>query len=145
MSLHDAVDLVLFAFEYGNPGDLFVNKAPASTIKDLAEALQNLSGKKSVVKIIGTRHGEKVFETLCTREEMRKAEDMGNFYRIPADNRDLNYSSYFSDGDSETFEIQDYNSHNTRRLNVKEVEELLGKLGYVRKELFGEEVEDFIV
>jgi UDP-N-acetylglucosamine 4,6-dehydratase len=145
MSLHDAVDLVLFAFEYGNPGDLFVNKAPASTIKDLAEALQNLAGKKSLVKIIGTRHGEKVFETLCTREEMRKAEDMGDFYRIPADNRDLNYNNYFSDGDSKISEIHDYNSQNTRRLNVKEVEELVGKLGYVRKELFGEEVEEFIV
>jgi UDP-glucose 4-epimerase len=145
MSLHDAVDLVLFAFEYGNPGDLFVNKAPASTIKDLAEALQNLAGKKSLVKIIGTRHGEKVFETLCTREEMRKAEDMGDFYRIPADNRDLNYNNYFSDGDSKISEIHDYNSQNTRRLNVKEVEDLVGKLGYVRKELFGEEVEEFIV
>ncbi|MFO7145173.1 UDP-glucose 4-epimerase, partial [Arthrospira sp. PCC 8006] len=145
MSLHDAVELVLFAFEHGNPGDLFVNKAPASTIKDLAEALQNLAGKKSPVKIIGTRHGEKVFETLCTREEMLKAEDMGDFYRIPADNRDLNYNIYFSEGDSKISEIQDYNSHNTKRLNVKEVEELVGKLGYVRKELFGEEVEEFIV
>lgn len=145
MSLHDAVELVLFAFEHGNTGDLFVNKAPASTIKDLAEALQNLAGKKSPVKIIGTRHGEKVFETLCTREEMLKAEDMGDFYRIPADNRDLNYNIYFSEGDSKISEIQDYNSHNTKRLNVKEVEELVGKLGYVRKELFGEEVEEFIV
>ncbi|MCC5917291.1 MAG: polysaccharide biosynthesis protein [Cryomorphaceae bacterium] len=145
MSLHDAVDLVLFAFEHGNPGDLFVNKAPASTIKDLAEALQNLARKKCPVKVIGTRHGEKVFETLCTREEMLKAEDMGDFYRIPADNRDLNYNMYFSEGDSKISEIQDYNSHNTRRLNVKEVEELVGKLAFVRKELFGEDVEEFLV
>lgn len=145
MSLHDAVELVLFAFEHGNPGDLFVNKAPASTIRDLAEALQNLAGKKSSVKIIGTRHGEKVFETLCTREEMLKAEDMGNFYRIPADNRDLNYNMYFSEGDSKISEIQDYNSHNTKRLNVKEVEELVAKLVYVRNELFGEGVEGFLV
>jgi UDP-glucose 4-epimerase len=145
MSLNDAVDLVLFAFEHGNPGDLFVNKAPASIIQDLAEALQNLAGKKCPVKVIGTRHGEKVFETLCTREEMLKAEDMGDFYRIPADNRDLNYNMYFSEGDSKISEIQDYNSHNTRRLNVKEVEELVGKLAFVRKELFGEDVEEFLV
>lgn len=95
MSLDEAVELVLFAFEHGRPGDLFVNKAPAGTIGDLADALQRVCGKSTDVRIIGTRHGEKLFETLCTREEMMKAEDMGNFYRVPADNRDLNYAQYF--------------------------------------------------
>ena len=145
MSLHDAVDLVLFAFEHGNPGDLFVNKAPASTIGDLAQALKELSGKSNEVKIIGTRHGEKLYETLCTREEMIKAEDMGEFFRIPADNRDLNYAMYFSEGEANISEIEDYHSHNTNRLDVEGVKTLIKQLAYVRQELFGEEVEDFLV
>lgn len=144
MSLHDAVDLVLFAFEHGNSGDLFVNKAPASTIGDLAQAMKELSGKDNEVKIIGTRHGEKLYETLCTREEMIKAEDMGDFYRIPADNRDLNYAMYFSEGEANISEIEDYHSHNTNRLDVEGVKALVKKLAYVKQELFGEEVEDFI-
>jgi UDP-N-acetylglucosamine 4,6-dehydratase len=145
MSLNDAVDLVLFAFEHGNPGDLFVNKAPAATIGDLAQAIKELAKAENEIKVIGTRHGEKLYETLCTREEMVKAEDMGDFYRVPADNRDLNYAIYFSEGEKEITEIEDYHSHNTERLNVEEVKALISKLAYVRKELFGEAVEDFLV
>lgn len=145
MSLDEAVDLVLFAFENGQPGDLFVNKAPASSIQDLAEAIQNIAGTKYPVKVIGTRHGEKLFETLCTREEMIKAEDMGDFYRIPADNRDLNYNMYFSEGDAKISKIEDYNSHNTKRLDTLEIEKILRKLSYVRKELLGEEIDDFLL
>lgn len=145
MSLHDAVDLVLFAFEHGNSGDLFVNKAPASTIGDLAQAMKELSGKENEIKIIGTRHGEKLYETLCTREEMIKAEDMGGFYRIPADNRDLNYAMYFSEGEANISEIEDYHSHNTNRLDVGGVKALVKNLAYVKQELFGEEVDDFLV
>lgn len=132
MSLEDAVELVLFAFENGNPGDLFVNKAPAATIGDLAQALKELCNSENEVKIIGTRHGEKVYETLCTREEMIKAEDMGDFYRIPADNRDLNYAQYFSEGEKAISEIEDYNSHNTERLSVEGVKELVMKLPEVQ-------------
>ncbi|MCS3555845.1 MULTISPECIES: polysaccharide biosynthesis protein [unclassified Sphingobacterium] len=128
MSLEEAVELVLFAFENGNPGDLFVNKAPAGTIGDLAKAVLELKGATNEIKIIGTRHGEKLYETLCTREEMLKAEDMGNFYRIPADNRDLNYAKYFSEGKEITPNIEDYNSHNTKRENVEGVKSLLKKL-----------------
>jgi len=145
MSLNDAVDLVLFAFEHGNPGDLFVNKAPASTIGDLAQALKELAGKSNDIKIIGTRHGEKLYETLCTREEMMKAEDMGDFYRIPADNRDLNYAMYFSEGESDIASIEDYHSHNTNRLDVEGVKRLISQLAYVKQELFNEEVDDYIV
>lgn len=145
MSLHDAVDLVLFAFENGNPGDLFVNKAPASSIGDLAQALKELSGKEVPVHVIGTRHGEKLYETLCTREEMIKAEDMGEFFRIPADNRDLNYALYFSKGEANISEIDDYHSHNTNRLDVNGIKDLVGKIPYVRQELFNEEVDDFLV
>ena len=119
MSLNDAVELVLFAFENGNQGDLFVNKAPAATIGDLAKAIKELAKVDNDINIIGTRHGEKLYETLCTREEMVKAEDMGDFYRIPADNRDLNYSMYFSEGEKNLAEIEDYHSHNTERLNVE--------------------------
>jgi len=110
MSLEEAVDLVLFAFEHGNPGDLFVNKAPATTIGDLAQAILELKGAKNKIKIIGTRHGEKLYETLCTREEMMNAEDMGEFYRIPADNRDLNYAKFFSEGHQIVTLLDDYNS-----------------------------------
>ncbi|MDM1398175.1 polysaccharide biosynthesis protein [Myroides odoratimimus] len=128
MSLEEAVELVLFAFEHGNPGDLFVNKAPAATIGVLAEAVKALKGVDNGVKIIGTRHGEKLYETLCTREEMMNAEDMGDFYRIPADNRDLNYAKYFSQGKEINDEIEDYNSHNTKREDLEGVKRLLLKL-----------------
>jgi UDP-glucose 4-epimerase len=145
MSLHEAVELVLFAFKNGNQGDLFVNKAPAASIRDLAEALVSLAKVNNEIHIIGTRHGEKLYETLCTREEMLKAEDMGDFYRIPADNRDLNYSTYFSEGDQKMEKIEDYHSHNTLRLNVDSIKEIVSKLPFVRKELFSEEVDEFSV
>jgi UDP-glucose 4-epimerase len=144
MSLNDAVDLVLFAFENGNQGDLFVNKAPAATIGDLAKAIKDLAKVDNEINIIGTRHGEKLYETLCTREEMVKAEDMGCFYRIPADNRDLNYSMYFSEGEKSMAEVEDYHSHNTERLDVDKVKKLISTLSIVRKELFAEEVNEFI-
>jgi UDP-glucose 4-epimerase len=145
MSLHDAVDLVLFAFEHGNSGDLFVNKAPAATIGDLAQAVKELAKADIETKIIGTRHGEKLYETLCTREEMVKAEDMGEFYRIPADNRDLNYAMYFSEGEQDAANIEDYHSHNTERLDVEGVKKLISGLGLVRREIFGESVDEFLV
>jgi UDP-glucose 4-epimerase len=145
MSLNDAVELVLFAFENGNQGDLFVNKAPAATIGDLAMALKDLVKANNDINVIGTRHGEKLYETLCTSEEMAKAEDMGDFYRIPADNRDLNYSMYFSQGEKSMAEIEDYHSHNTERLDVDGVKALISKLAIVRKELFDEEVDEFMV
>ena len=140
MSLDEAVELVLFAFEHGNPGDLFVNKAPAGTIGDLAQAMIELCNADNEIKIIGTRHGEKLYETLCTREEMVKAEDMGNFYRIPADNRDLNYARYFSEGEQNVSIIEDYHSHNTEQLGVEGMKELLVKLPLIRKVVFGEDV-----
>ena len=140
MSLDEAVELVLFAFEHGNAGDLFVNKAPAGTIGDLAEALKQLCNATTEVKIIGTRHGEKLYETLCTREEMQKAEDMGEFYRIPADNRDLNYAQYFSEGEQEVSVVEDYHSHNTEQLGVERMKKLLSHLPLIRKEVFGEDV-----
>lgn len=130
MSLDDAIDLVLFAFKNGNSGDLFVNKAPACNIGDLAKALKLIFKSKSKIKIIGTRHGEKKYETLCTSEEMLKSVNMGDFYRVPADNRDLNYNQYFVEGNKMT-DIVDYNSNNTRQLNVEEVQELLLKLDYI--------------
>src|SRR5690554_908493 len=133
MSLEEAVELVLFAFENGNPGDLFVNKAPAGTIGDLAQALKELCEADNEIKIIGTRHGEKLYETLCTREEMIKAEDMGGFYRIPADNRDLNYAQYFSEGEKGISEIEDYNSHNTEQQDVEGMKKLLKGLPIVQE------------
>jgi len=139
MSLEEAVDLVLFAFEHGNQGDLFVNKAPAGTIGDLAQALKELCKTDTKIKIIGTRHGEKLYETLCTREEMLKAHDMGEFYRIPADNRDLNYNQYFSEGVEDISKVEDYHSHNTKRMDVKGIKELLSKLPLIRKEVLGEQ------
>ncbi len=145
MSLNDAVDLVLFAFENGNQGDLFVNKAPAATIGDLAIAIKGLAKADNDINVIGTRHGEKLYETLCTREEMVKADDLGNFYRIPADNRDLNYSMYVSQGEKSMAEIEDYHSHNTERLDVERVKNLISKLAIVRKELFAEDVDEFMV
>lgn len=141
MSLDEAVELVLFAFEHGNQGDLFVNKAPAGTIGDLAQALKELCNATNEVKVIGTRHGEKLYETLCTREEMVKAEDMGEFYRIPADNRDLNYAQYFSEGEQDVALIEDYHSHNTEQLGVEGMKKLLAQLPLIRKEVFGEDVE----
>ena len=135
MSLEEAVELVLFAFEHGNSGDLFVNKAPASTIGDLAKAIKEIFKANNEVKIIGTRHGEKLYETLCTREEMIKAEDMGDFYRIPADNRDLNYARYFSEGEQNIALIEDYHSHNTKQQNVEEVKKMLLNLEIIKNEL----------
>lgn len=140
MSLEEAVELVLFAFEHGNSGDLFVNKAPAGTIGDLAQALKELCNAENEIKIIGTRHGEKLYETLCTREEMVKAEDMGAFYRIPADNRDLNYAKYFFEGEQSVSVYEDYHSHNTEQLGVEGMKNLLEKLALIRKEVFGEDV-----
>jgi UDP-N-acetylglucosamine 4,6-dehydratase len=139
MSLEEAVELVLFAFEHGNSGDLFVNKAPAGTIGDLAQALKEMFKADNPIKIIGTRHGEKLYETLCTREEMIKAEDMGDFYRIPADNRDLNYAQYFSEGEEDISKLEDYHSHNAKQEDVEGMKKLLLKLPLVRKEAFGEE------
>jgi UDP-glucose 4-epimerase len=133
MSLEEAVELVLFAFENGNAGDLFVNKAPAGTIGDLAQAIKELCNSDTPIKIIGTRHGEKVYETLCTREEMNKAEDMGDFYRIPADNRDLNYDKYFSKGKEVITEIEDYNSSNTHQQDVEGMKKLLLTLDIVKE------------
>lgn len=141
MSLSDAVELVLFAFEHGNSGDLFVNKAPAGSIGDLAIALKELFEAENNVTIIGTRHGEKLYETLCTREEMIKAQDMGDFYRIPSDNRDLNYAQYFSEGEEDISKIEDYHSHNTTQLSISEMKELLMKLPFIRNELYGENLE----
>ncbi len=138
MSLEEAVDLVLFAFEHGNQGDLFVNKAPAGTIGDLAIALKELSKADNEIQIIGTRHGEKLYETLCTREEITKAEDMGDFYRVPADNRNLNYNRYFSEGETDISKVMDYHSHNTQQLNVASMKKLLSNLPLVKKEIFGD-------
>ena len=135
MSLDDAVELVLFAFENGNPGDLFVNKAPAGTVGDLAKALKEILNADNSIKIIGTRHGEKLYETLCTREEMIKADDMGNFYRVPADNRDLNYNKYFIEGNNIIETIEDYNSHNTHRCSVEEIKELLFNLPIIKEKI----------
>lgn len=134
MTLDDAVDLVLYAFEHGRSGDLFVQKAPAATLTVLAQALKELFGADTDVRSIGTRHGEKLYETLVTREEMSKAQDMGNYYRIPLDNRDLNYDKYFVEGEEEISQIDDYHSHNTTLLDVEEMKQLLLKLELVRKE-----------
>lgn len=134
MSLDDAVDLVLFAFRNAEPGDLFVQKAPAATIEVLAQAVKELFHANNEIKIIGARHGEKMYETLCTSEEMAKAIDLGEFYRVPADVRDLNYSLYVDKFGHRT-DCEQYNSDNTRRLNVEEMKELLLKLSYVKEEL----------
>lgn len=135
MSLEEAIDLVLFAFQNGNQGDLFVQKAPASTIGDLAQAIKEIFNASNPIQVIGTRHGEKLYETLCTREEMAKAIDLGNFYLIPADNRDLNYGKYFESGDIKTSALEDYNSHNTTRLNFEQVKEKLLGLDYIKDQL----------
>jgi UDP-glucose 4-epimerase len=135
MSLEDSVDLVLYAFEHGSQGDIFVQKAPASTVADLAQALKELFNKEDPVHIIGTRHGEKLYESLISREEMAKAQDMGEYFRIPADNRDLNYAQYLSEGEEKISSQEDYTSHNTERLNVEQVKKLLLKLDYIKDEL----------
>lgn len=132
MSLDDSVDLVIHAFQHSEQGDIFVQKAPASTLGDLADALRELFASRSEVKIIGTRHGEKLYESLLAREEMARADDMGRYYRVPADSRDLNYNKYFVEGEEKVSAFEDYTSHNTTRLNVGDVKALLGKLDYVR-------------
>mgnify|MGYP000442828941 CR=1 FL=1 len=139
MSLEEAVDLVLFAFEHGQNGDILVQKAPACTIQTQAEAVCELfGGKKEDIKVIGIRHGEKMYETLLTNEECAKAEDMGNFYRVPADNRGLNYDKYFKEGETERNTLTEFNSNNTRILNVEETKAKIAALDYIKKELSGE-------
>jgi UDP-glucose 4-epimerase len=135
MTLDDAVDLVIFAFTKGNPGDIFVQKSPAATIEVLAKALLELYNAKNPIKVIGTRHGEKLYETLVNREEMLKAEDLGNFYRIPADTRDLNYNRFFIEGESQISEMEEYTSHNTSRLNIEETKQLLMRLDFIKEDL----------
>ena len=135
MSLEESVDLVLHAFEHGQQGDIFVQRSPASTIGDLAQALKELMRRDSPVQSIGTRHGEKLYETLVSREEMAKAEDAGRYFRIPADNRDLNYNKYFVEGEQRIAEFEDYTSHNTERLDVPAVKRVLMKLPYIQKQL----------
>jgi len=132
MTLDDAVDLVLYAFENGVNGDLFVQKAPAATLMVLAKALKELYHSDNEIKIIGTRHGEKLYETLVTREEMFRAQDRGNYYRIPIDDRDLNYDKYFVEGVEDMTKVEEYHSHNTHRMDVEEMKQLLMKLTEVR-------------
>jgi len=135
MSIDDSLDLVIYSFQHGNPGDIFVQKAPAATIGTLANALKKLFNKKNKIQIIGTRHGEKLYETLLTREEMSRSEDLGKYYRIPVDVRDLNYACYFTEGQAKVSCQEDYNSHNTRRLDEDDLIELLSKLDFVRDAL----------
>lgn len=135
MTLEDAVDLVLFAFENANQGDMFVQKAQAASIEVLAKALLEMYKSDGKLKVIGTRHGEKLYESLLTREEKVKAEDMGDYYRIPADNRDLNYANYFSEGEMDMNKVEDYHSHNTERLNIEGMKKLLLKLEFIREDL----------
>lgn len=135
MSLDQSVELVEFAFANGKPGDIFVQKAPASTVMDVALALKEIFGAGNEIKVIGIRHGEKIYETLCTSEEMAKAEDLGSYYRVPADSRDLNYSKYFSEGEAKIAEMRDYNSNNTKRLSLAETRDLLLSLDYVQNQL----------
>ena len=135
MTLEDAVDLVMFAFENGNSGDIFVHKAPAATIDVLAQALIELYSSKSKIKYIGTRHGEKIYETLVNREEMAKAEDLKYFYRIPSDNRDLNYNKFYDQGNVKNSVAEDYHSHNTERLDVEGMKNLLLKLDFIKEDI----------
>lgn len=138
MSLEEAVDLVLFAFENGQNGDILVQKAPACTIQTQAEAVCELfGGKKEDIRVIGIRHGEKIYETLLTNEECAKAEDMGDFYRVPADNRTLNYDKYFSEGDENRVTLTEFNSENTKRLNLEETKAKIASLEYIQNELKG--------
>jgi UDP-glucose 4-epimerase len=141
MTIDDAIDLVLFSFTNGVPGDTFVQKAPAATIETLAQALKKLMKAENPVHVIGTRHGEKLYETLLTREEMAVAQDAGEYYRVPSDNRDLNYEQYFSTGSEKVGKVEDYNSHNTRRLDVDGMIELLKKLDIVQRAVAGEKIE----
>jgi len=135
MLMDGAIDLVLYAFKHARQGDMFVKKAPACTIGDLAFAIKELFNVKNEIKIMGTRHGEKLYETLLTREEMVKAEDCGNYFRISADTRDLNYNKFFIEGESEISVQEDYNSHNTKRLNIEEIKEMLLKIDYIQNKL----------
>jgi UDP-glucose 4-epimerase len=135
MSLEDSVDLVLYAFEHGRQGDIFVQKAPASKMGDLAQAIKEVFQSDASIKIIGTRHGEKLYESLLSREEMARAQDMARYYRIPADDRDLNYNKYFVEGETKVSALEDYTSHNTERLDVEQVKALLMKLDFIRDEL----------
>jgi len=135
MSLEDSVDLVLYAYANAEQGDIFVQKASASTVGDLAQALQELFDRNVGIRVIGTRHGEKLYESLISREEMARARDLSGYYRILADNRDLNYAKYFSEGKEEISHLEDYTSHSTTRLNVSQVKELLLRLGYIKDEL----------
>ena len=141
MTLEDAVDLVLFAYEKAKPGDIFVQKAPAATIEVLAQALIELYNSKSEIRVIGIRHGEKIYETLVNREEMVKAAEIENYCRIPADTRDLNYNKYFIEGESKIFQAEEYTSHNTYRLNLEETKQLLLKLQFIRHDILGENYE----
>jgi UDP-glucose 4-epimerase len=130
MTLEDAVELVLYAFQHGNSGDIFVQKSPASTIGELADALKKIYNSNVEINVIGTRHAEKLYETLLAREEVMVADDLGNYYRVAADNRDLNYNKYFSEGSDKNIHLDDYHSHNTKRLNENELILLLNKIGY---------------
>jgi UDP-glucose 4-epimerase len=136
MSLDDSVDLVVFAYMHAQQGDIFVQKAPAATVGDLAQALKEIFESKSLVQVIGTRHGEKLYESLVSREEMSRAQDLGGYFRIPADNRDLNYAKYFSEGEKSISELDDYTSHNTVRLDVDQVKKILLKLPYIQEQLY---------
>ena len=138
MTIDDAVDLVIYAFQNGQPGDMFVQKSPASTIEDLAKALKELYKSEAPINTIGTRHGEKLYETLVNREEMAKARDHGDYYRIPSDNRDLNYDLYFSEGENDVSKVEEYHSHNTHRLDIEGTKELLLKLDFIRKDILGD-------
>ncbi len=142
MTIDDALDLVLYAFQHGRPGDIFVRKAPAAAIGILAEAILNIFGSKNGIRVIGTRHGEKLYETLLTREEMAKADDLGDYYRIPADVRDLNYNCYFVEGQKDVSLKDDYHSHNTRRLDLDEMTGLLLGLDMIQRALKGEKIEN---
>jgi UDP-glucose 4-epimerase len=137
LPLREAVDLVLFAFEHGQAGDIFVRKAPACSLRVLAEALQQLLNRRTGEKIIGPRHGEKLFETLLTEEELRRSEDMGDYFRVRLDDRDLNYTLYFNQGDTAHRKAEDYHSHNTRQLTVTETKELLLSLPEIQAEVGG--------
>lgn len=141
MTIEDAVDLVIYAFQHGNPGDTFVQKAPSCTIGILAEAVCSLMGVSPNIQVIGTRHGEKLYETLLTREEMAVAEDLGDYFRVPADNRDLNYGKYFTEGETRVSQVHDYNSHNVRLKDLEGMKQLLLKLDCVQRAMNGERIE----
>lgn len=143
MTLENAVELVLYAFKNGENGDMFIQKAPASTIGDLALALIEMYRSKSKVRVIGTRHGEKLFETLVNREEMAKAIDLIDYYRIPADRRDLNYENYYTLGEEKLSQIEEYHSHNTKRINIEEIKQLLLKLPLIRNDILGEDADQY--